>query len=330
MPAWSVLANERMWLVAAMGVLVLAMLSLGTVLLDQWLRQARSRRAVERALKVRESPGAEGKGARQPWWRATGALLSLGTRWGAGRLGQLLMADEDRRVADLSGVQPIALGRALFVVLRVAASVLLPLLALFWFGDARPLGSAPLGRIMSIFGGFALGWMLPKWYFQRLAARRRERAAEELPLLVDLLRLLQGVGLSMDQSLQVVIQNFGEALPILTAELDHAVQQHARGRSREQSLQRLSRDFGNEDLMAICRLIVQVDQYGGAVQEPLQRFSERMRESRRLELKEKTGKLTVKMTGVMVLTLMPALLIITGGMGFLTVLRGLSSMGGGE
>lgn len=35
------------------------------------------------------------------------------------------------------------------------------------------------------------------------------------------------------------------------------------------------------------------------------------------------------MTGVMVLTLLPALLIVTGGAGFLAVIRGLSRINGG-
>jgi tight adherence protein C len=117
-------------------------------------------------------------------------------------------------------------------------------------------------------------------------------------------------------------------MPVLTSELSVAVDQYTRGRTREQSLERLSSGFENDDLSAICRLIAQVDQHGGAVQEPLQRFGERLREQRRMELKEKVGKLTVKMTGVMVLTLLPALLIVTAGSGFIAVFRGLSRLGG--
>jgi tight adherence protein C len=63
------------------------------------------------------------------------------------------------------------------------------------------------------------------------------------------------------------------------------------------------------------------------VQEPLKLFSERIREQRKLDMKEKIGKLTVKMTGVMVMTLLPGLLVITGGMGFLAVIRAISKMG---
>jgi tight adherence protein C len=70
-------------------------------------------------------------------------------------------------------------------------------------------------------------------------------------------------------------------------------------------------------------LLVQVDKHGGAVQEPLRIFSDRLRERRRSEMKEKIGKITVKMTAVMVSTLMPALVIVTAGPGFIAVFRSL-------
>jgi len=110
-----------------------------------------------------------------------------------------------------------------------------------------------------------------------------------------------------------VVQNeFFNALPILSKELEIASRQYMNGRTREQSLKRFSSVFDNQELHATARLIVQVAQYGGAVQEPLKQFGERIRESRKLYLKEKVGKLTVKMTSVMVLTCCHRLLIITG------------------
>jgi tight adherence protein C len=139
--------------------------------------------------------------------------------------------------------------------------------------------------------------------------------------------LLQGVGLSIDQSLNVIENEFSSSLPILSKELQIAAQQYLNGRTREQSLRRFSTIFNNEDMSAIARLIIQVDRYGGAVQQPLQQFSDRVREQRKLDMKEKIGKLTVKMTGVMVVALLPALLIITGGAGFLAIVRALSKIG---
>jgi tight adherence protein C len=62
------------------------------------------------------------------------------------------------------------------------------------------------------------------------------------------------------------------------------------------------------------------------VQEPLRQFGQRLREQRRMRMKEAIGKVTVKMTAVMVLTLLPALMVITAGPGFLAVMRTLGSV----
>jgi tight adherence protein C len=113
---------------------------------------------------------------------------------------------------------------------------------------------------------------------------------------------------------------------VLSSELEIAQRQFAAGRTREQSLQRLASSYGNEDMRAIVRLLVQVDRHGGAVQEPLKQFGDRLREARRSMLRERVGRLAVKMTGVMILTLLPALLIVTAGPGVLAVTHSLSSM----
>lgn len=72
--------------------------------------------------------------------------------------------------------------------------------------------------------------------------------------------------------------------------------------------------------------MIQIDRYGGAVQEPLRIFGERLREQRKAKMKELIGKISVKMTAVMVVTLLPALIIITAGPGFLAVIRALGGM----
>jgi tight adherence protein C len=125
----------------------------------------------------------------------------------------------------------------------------------------------------------------------------------------------------------VIVTDFKTLLPVIGEELASANRQFAAGRTRQQSLQRMATAYENEDLTAIVRLLVQVDRHGGAVQEPLKQFGERLREHRRSGFKEKIGKLNVKMTGVMVLTLLPALLIVVAGPGFIAVIRSLSHLG---
>ncbi|CAB3893012.1 type II secretion system F family protein [Achromobacter sp. K91] len=319
--------------VLAMALMLVAagLVVLGLGMARRLRSQGRSRQVVDQALAARDgaraSAAVRSEGGQGRLAAAARAADTFGKRLSEGRLADALLAAEDRKLVDMAGYANPGTARSRFVLIRLGLAILLPVAAVMldWH---KHLPDMPLGAFVVAFVAFAVGYMLPKWIVQRRLARRRRQAADELPLLIDLLRLLQGVGLSIDQSLQVLVKEFGQVLPVLSFELRLASELYVRGRTREQSLARMATGFDNDDLSAICRLIAQVDQHGGAVQEPLNRFGERLRDKRRLELKEKVGKTTVKMTGVMIVTLLPALLIVTGGAGFIAVLRGLSRMGG--
>ncbi|MBD9433898.1 type II secretion system F family protein [Achromobacter sp. ACM03] len=319
--------------VLAMALMLVAagLVVLGLGMARRLRSQGRSRQVVDQALAARDgaraSAAARSEGGQGRLAAAARAADTFGKRLSEGRLADALLAAEDRKLVDMAGYANPGTARSRFVLIRLGLAILLPVAAVMldWH---KHLPDMPLGAFVVAFVAFTVGYMLPKWIVQRRLARRRRQAADELPLLIDLLRLLQGVGLSIDQSLQVLVKEFGQVLPVLSFELRLASELYVRGRTREQSLARMATGFDNDDLSAICRLIAQVDQHGGAVQEPLNRFGERLRDKRRLELKEKVGKTTVKMTGVMIVTLLPALLIVTGGAGFIAVLRGLSRMGG--
>ncbi|KCB23820.1 type II secretion system F family protein [Bordetella hinzii] len=324
--------SARWFLVGAVIAMMIGCLIVSVAVFTRIGRADRNRAVIDRALAARD--GAElpapqvPKGARQRAAAVTEAASSAGLKLGQGRLGESLLAAEDRRLAELSCLEQASRVKGLFIIGRAVLAVLLPVLA--WLALDDFLESRGfLAWVFAIFLGFAVGWMLPKWWLMRRWRRRRKAAEDELPLLIDLMRLLQGGGLSVDQSIHVLVSDFRTVMPVLASELRYSAELYTRGRSREQSLGRLAVDYENDDLTAICRLIVQVDKHGGAVQEPLARFSERVRERRKLDLKAHVARLTVKMTGVMVLTLLPALLIVTGGAGFLAVIRGLSRINGG-
>ncbi|WP_028353580.1 type II secretion system F family protein [Bordetella petrii] len=326
-------ANPSMLLAAGVLLIALALLAAGLGMVLRLRGQSRTLRVVEQALAARAgaAAGPAGSGPAEASGRM-GALAqgadALGRRLGRGRLAEALLPAEDAKLLDLAGYRDIARARARYVALRFALAAGLPVAALLLRGAWLGPGSM-LATLSTLFIGFAAGYLLPKLLLARRVAARKKQAARELPLLIDLLRLLQGVGLSVDQSLHVIVSDFSPVLPVLGHELGAATAVYARGRTREQSLARLAQDFDEDDLAAVCRLIVQVDRHGGAVQEPLNRFAQRVRDRRRFELREKIGRLTVKMTGVMIMTLLPALLIVTGGMGVLSVMRGLSRIAGG-
>lgn len=322
--------NPNLLLAIAVLLVALALLTLGLGLAGRALRARKRAQEVERVMALHAGQVSDGARPQleERLQHVVQEAAALGERWEQGKFGDSLLAAEDKALIDLCGFANPGRARALFVFGRTLLALALPLLGWLFIGTPAVLGNPLLGGVLIVFFGFGLGWMLPKWWLSGRAQARKLAAGDELSLLVDLLRLLQGVGLSIDQSLYVIVNDFREVMPVLSHELQLATEQYAHGRTREQSFQRLAKGFGNDDLAAICALIDQVDRHGGAVQEPLTQFADRLREKRRLGLKEKVGKLTVKMTGVMVLTLLPALLIVTGGAGFLAILRGLSRMGG--
>jgi tight adherence protein C len=252
-------------------------------------------------------------------------VAALGQHWFDTRAGRQMVAAEDRLLIDQCGFVD-ARARGLFLSTRLLCGIGAPLAASVVFSNESAGGAMRFWILL--FFALGLGYMLPKWVLGRIAANRRQAVTDELPMFIDLLRLLQGVGLSIDQSVQVIVVEFRRVLPVLGEELDIANRQFVTGRTREQSLQRLASTYDNDDLRAVVRLIVQVDKHGGAVQEPLKQFGDRLREGRRTAMRERIGKLSVKMTTVMITTLLPALLIVTAGPGFLAVVRSLVSLAG--
>jgi len=303
----------------SVALLALAMLLLGALLAALEWRAARARRTIDRAID--DAAGYEGGAPDVTTGDAARHESDLPVRWLHTRWGRLLVADEDRRLIDQCGWPSVSAQLALLVV-RLALALVLPVLAwgllrAGWL-PPRPAVVLPIATL--------LGFMLPKWLLARQAAARRARVGTELPLFVDLLRLLQGVGLSLDQSLQIMATEFQAPLRVLGHELIIANRHYSQGRTREHSLQRLGTLHNNEHLAGLVALLVQVDRHGGAIQEPLAQYSERLREHRRSELKARIGKITVKMTGVMVTTLLPALVIVTAGPGFMAITRSLSAL----
>lgn len=243
-------------------------------------------------------------------------------RWLASPVGKAIVGPEEIRLLEQCGwYGPKA--RAMFGGLRLCVPLLIAVGLMLW-----RLPESLQGAVFTAFGGFAVCFLAFKSVLRRRAASRMRQLDDELPVLVEMLRLLQGVGMSIDQSLQLIVTEFGSMLPVLGPELKRANDQFASGRSREQTLQRIGKLFESEDLRNLIMLLNQVDRFGGAVQEPLKLFGLRLQEARKMRLKEKVGRLTVKMTGVMVVSLLPVLLIVTAGPGFLGVIRMLARFAG--
>ncbi|AWH17844.1 transmembrane type II secretion protein [Stenotrophomonas sp. ZAC14D2_NAIMI4_7] len=306
--------SANTWWMCALLLLAagIALLGLGGWVRGQ--REARGEATLKTALQPRD---AETEANRRD---SLGWLERLGRQLSGGRLEAALLASEDRLLLDLAGWNTRR-GTAIYLGLRLLLAAVVVALAIA-VSDAHGLA-----KVMVVVGALAAGLLLPKFVLGAWVKRRRRAVHNELPLLIDLLRLLQGVGFSMDQSLQTLGDKLRDALPVLGGELQEANVAYTHGRSRAQSLRRLNEVYGDDDLSSLVQLILQVHAHGGAVQEPLKQFSLRLREQRRNTLKEKVGKLSVKMTVVMMLTLLPALMLVLSGPALVALATTMSKMG---
>lgn len=314
--------NLTLLLMLCAGLVLLAWIALAGDKLWGWRRKHVAEQRLDAVLAGPAGAAADAAPRASTVKQLTNSFAKLGEQVSASRFGQMSLEDEDVRLLALCGFRDVR-SRYIFLASRLLLPLLVALgVVLFWQGGKTYFW-------LALFGGAMVGFLAPKWVLNSIGARRRARIDVELPWLLELLQLLLGVGLSIDQAIQMVISDFRVTAPVLAEELELANRLFVAGRTRTQSLQRLVHLYQNDDLKTFVDLLQQIDKYGGSVQEPIKRFSDRLVEQRRTSIRAKIGELSVKMTGVMVLFMFPSLLLIAGGPGILAVMRALGSLAKG-
>ncbi len=215
---------------------------------------------------------------------------------------------------------------SIFNTIRFLLSVVL--MAVTWLAEHFLLpGMAQFTVGMSILGVAIFGYLLPKFVLEIKAKKRGDAVNAEIPFFVDMLALLQGVGLSLEQSLASLAQTSEAGIPLLAGEMREMSKQIAIGRPRVEAMQKLAEQLADSDFEELVNMLRQIERFGGDVAQPLRDFASRLQEKRQMALRERVGKLNVKMTAVMTLTMLPALLLITAGPAVLALLRFFDKMG---
>jgi len=178
------------------------------------------------------------------------------------------------------------------------------------------------------FGGIAsallLGWLLPQQVLHRLVRRYRRKLQEALPDTVDLLGIVLGTGLALDQAMLRVSEEMEYIYPELAAEFSTVVMQVKAGQERAKAFQQLVRRTGIEDIKSLSAMIVQSERFGTSLSQALKVYADSLRTRRRLRAETAVAKAGVKMLFPIVLFILPALFVITLVPGVLTVLHDLS------
>jgi tight adherence protein C len=210
---------------------------------------------------------------------------------------------------------------AIFFALRLAVPVLGALIV-----GTVLLGNGSGGSV-ALLGAFvaaALGYLLPKQVLRMRAKRRRRRIADEIPILLHLLRTLFEAGLSLEQALREAGQSNPRVLPLLSQELDVALRHIGAGVDPAEALDDMARPLEVSELSDLVKMLGQMYRQGGSIRQSLMDYTELLEDRRRTQLQERIGKLSAKMTIVMVLFMFPALLIFVAGPGVVGLFRAIA------
>jgi len=200
------------------------------------------------------------------------------------------------------------------------------LTGLFWL-KRDSLDSSILGGLVAV---FILGFMLPKMVLRRLVNRYRRHLQEALPDTVDLLGIVLGTGLALDQAMMRVSEEMQYIYPALANEFATVVMQVRAGQERTVAFNQFVKRTGIEDIKSLAAMIVQSEKFGTSLAQALKVYADALRNRRRLRAEAAVGRAGIKMLFPIIAFILPVLFIITLVPGMLSVMKDLKLLGGGH
>jgi tight adherence protein C len=178
-------------------------------------------------------------------------------------------------------------------------------------------------KIAGLAAAFIIGWLVPRQIVYRLAARYKRSLEEALPDTVDLLGIVLGTGLALDQAMLRVSDEMQHIYPALSAEFYTVVMQVKAGQERTKAFNQLVRRTGIEDIKSLAAMIVQSERFGTSLSQALKVYADALRTRRRLRAEAAIGRAGIKMLIPIVLFILPPLFIVTLVPGLLSAFRDL-------
>jgi tight adherence protein C len=183
----------------------------------------------------------------------------------------------------------------------------------------------------NLIGGVAvaglLGILLPKQVLYRLVKSYRRKLQEALPDTVDLLGIVLGTGLGLDQAMMRVSDEMQYIYPELANEFATVVMQVRAGQERGKSFDQFVRRTGVEDIKSLAAMIIQSEKFGTSLSQALKVYADALRTRRRLRAEAAVGKAGIKMLFPIVVFILPVLFVITLVPGMLSVMKDLKILG---
>lgn len=207
--------------------------------------------------------------------------------------------------------------------IRVLLAVLFGVLCFGWLLVSGSSGSSALMKIFLLFGA---GYYLPAAILKYRSSRRSRRIWQEIPDVLDLLRICAEAGLGLDRALDRVGRELKGIAPVLSAEFSRYFFEIRSGLPKRTALANLAERNQVGALSAVVNLLVQSNRLGTDISEALRIHSLSLRTERIQGAEEQGAKVSVKLVFPLVFFILPPLLIVIVGPAIVNLLDRLSKL----
>lgn len=185
------------------------------------------------------------------------------------------------------------------------------------------IGASTSSKFIGIVSALLLSYLLPQQVLHFLVKRYRQKLRDALPDTVDLLGIVLGTGLSLDQAMSRVSEEMQFIYPELSSEFSTVVMQVRAGQERAKAFDQLVKRTRIEDIKSLSAMVIQSERFGTSLSQALKVYADSLRSKRKLRAETAIGRAGVKMLFPIVLFILPALFVITLVPGVLSALHDL-------
>jgi len=210
-----------------------------------------------------------------------------------------------------------------FYGLRVISTMVL--VALSFLMLAKMPSNGMMKVMLLVFGAMA-GWILPKFFLEKMVKKRQNILRLSLPDMLDMLVVSVEAGLGLDQAIQHVARELAITHPQLSEEISLVTLEMRAGKRRADALRNFAERTGEPEIRKLMAILIQNDRFGTSMGESLRNHSDFMRTRRRQEAEERAGKVGVKLVFPIFFCILPSIIIVSAGPALLQIFKYLFPM----
>lgn len=164
--------------------------------------------------------------------------------------------------------------------------------------------------IIFVANGIFIGFMMPEFFLKMQISQRQESVRRGLPEALDMLMVCVGGGSTLASGFQRVGVEYQNVNKTLADEFRHVSLELQAGIGRADALRNLAERVHIEELNSLVGLLIQSEQMGASLSRTLRIYAAEMRKNRMLRAEEEATKLPLKISMVICMLILPAVLLI--------------------